>query len=98
MPRVSAGRLAAVRVLVDVDKGSFADVATAVHMPTESRERGLARFLSYGALRRQAEVDASIRQGCEPLMLDVAVRAILRIGTFEKLLGVPTACSRSSGS
>jgi 16S rRNA (cytosine967-C5)-methyltransferase len=88
MARVNPGRIAAVRALIDVERGGFADDSLLPYLPKAPRDRGLARHLCFGVLRRRGEVDGALRLVLkQPLQaLEPPVRAILRVGAFEKLL------------
>jgi 16S rRNA (cytosine967-C5)-methyltransferase len=72
---------------MDVDRGDHAEDALARLAPGHPSDRGLAWFLLLGVLRHRAHVDASLRPHLNrPLdSLDPAVRAVLRLGAFEKL-------------
>lgn len=87
MARVNPGRIAAVRSLLDIEKGRFADDALSPYLPKGPQDRGLARHLCYGVLRRRGEVDGALRIVLkQPLhALEAPVRAILRVGAFEKV-------------
>lgn len=86
--RVSPARVAAARALIEVDRGAHVeDVLGKANL--DGRERAHAWFLALGTLRHRASVDAALR----PLLrqplggLDAEVRAVLRLGCFEKIHG-----------
>jgi len=85
----SPARVAAALALVKVDQGAHVEDELARLAPADPRDRGHAWFLALGVLRHRASVDAALR----PLLkrplggLDPEVRAVLRLGTFEKLHG-----------
>jgi len=87
MSRVNPGRIAAVRALIEIDVGAFADEALAKFLPKHPPDRGLARHLAFGLLRKRGEVDGALRLVLrQPISaLEPPVRAILRIGAYEKL-------------
>ncbi len=70
-----------------VDEGIHAEDALARGAPAQGSDRGLAWFLVLGVLRSRGQVDAAIRPHLSrPLQaLDPEVRAILRLGAYEKL-------------
>lgn len=80
--------MAAARALVAVEHGLHVEDVLA-KASVDDRDRSFAWFLALGVLRRRASVDAALR----PLLrqplggLDPEVRAVLRLGTFEKLHG-----------
>ncbi len=80
-------RLATVRALVSVEEGAHLDAALAELAPDQGGDRELTWFLAYGVTRRRSEVDAALRARLSrPLTgLDPAVRAVLRVGAFERL-------------
>jgi 16S rRNA (cytosine967-C5)-methyltransferase len=73
--------------LVAVDDGAHIDDALADSAPARRDDRALAWFLALGTLRQRAIIDAALRDRLrQPIAtLDPEVRAILRLGTFEKL-------------
>ena len=82
------GRVAAARALIAVDQGDHVEDALAGLLDTKvGDDRGLAWFLALGALRHRGHVDAALRPWLSrPLgSLDPDVRAVLRVGAFEKL-------------
>lgn len=83
--RANPGRVAAAQVLVDVERGAHADEALARRAP-RGPDRALSWHLALGVLRRRARLDAALRPHLErPLAdLDPEVRAILRVGVFER--------------
>ncbi len=85
--RANPGRVAAARALIAVDKGAHVEDELAKRAPDAPRDRALAWYLALGVLQRRATVDASLRPFLrEPIGgLDPEVRAVLRIGAFEKL-------------
>ena len=84
---VNLGRVAAVLALIEVERGSHVEDALAQFAPPGGPDRGLAWFIALGALRRRSHVDAALRPHLERPIgnLDPAVRAVLRMGAFEKL-------------
>ncbi|MEO0604770.1 MAG: transcription antitermination factor NusB [Myxococcota bacterium] len=87
MSRVSPARLAAARALVAVEEGAHLDAVLAEMAPATGADRDLSWFLAFGVTRRRGEVDAALRPRLSrPLTgLDPAVRAVLRLGAFERL-------------
>lgn len=87
MSTLSPARLAAVHALLAVEDGAHLDQTLADRAPPDGPDRDLAWFLAFGVVRRRSEVDAALRPRLSrPLTgLDPAVRAVLRIGAFEKL-------------
>ncbi|NCG17748.1 MAG: hypothetical protein GWP91_01880, partial [Rhodobacterales bacterium] len=87
MARANPGRCAAVRALVAIETGQFAEDALAQTLPKEGRDRELGWFLAMGVLRHRNQVDAAIRPFLrQPLGgLEAPVRGVLRVGAFEKL-------------
>lgn len=85
MSGVSPGRLAAVRVLIEVESGGHAEDLLVEKAPYSGPDRGLAWHLVLGALRWQGALDYQISKFVKPKIesLDPAVRATLRSGTFE---------------
>ncbi|HYM10095.1 MAG TPA: transcription antitermination factor NusB [Bryobacterales bacterium] len=86
--KVSAGRWAAFRILLRVEKkGGFA--ADLLHSPLtaglEERDLGLAEELTLGVLRWQAELDRRIAEeaGRPAEKLDTEVRLALRLGAYQ---------------
>jgi 16S rRNA (cytosine967-C5)-methyltransferase len=81
------GRVAAVRALIEVEKGGHVEEALARVAPPSPQDRRLAWFVALGVLRKRAHVDAALRPFLQrPLAsLDAPVRAVLRAGAFEKL-------------
>ncbi|MEM6931948.1 MAG: transcription antitermination factor NusB [Myxococcota bacterium] len=79
--------MAAARALVAVEEGAYLDAVLAQTAPATGADRDLAWFLAFGAMRRRGEVDAALRPRLSrPLTgLDPAVRAVLRLGAFERL-------------
>ncbi|MEN0064487.1 MAG: transcription antitermination factor NusB [Myxococcota bacterium] len=86
MSTSSPARLAAARALIAVEEGAHLDQAL-VAASVAGADRDLAWFLAYGVTRRRGEVDAALRPRLtRPLTgLDPAVRAVLRLGAFERL-------------
>lgn len=84
---VNLGRVAAVLALIEVEQGSHVEDALAQFAPAGGPDRGLAWFIALGVLRRRSHVDAALRPHLERPVgnLDPAVRAVLRVGAFEKL-------------
>ena len=84
MARVNPGRLAAARVLLDVEGGAHAEDALAKHAPKEGRDRGVAWHLCLGVLRRRGElhqrIEAVANRPCQEL--DRTVRVALEVGTL----------------
>lgn len=87
--RANPGRIAAARVLVDVEAGDHAEELLAARAPRQAEDRGLAWHLVLGVLRGRARVDAALRQVVSRPIgeLDPPVRAVLRMGAFEALVG-----------
>ena len=85
MGRLNPGRLAAVRVLVSVERGHHAEDLLADLAPPDAADRGLAWHLSLGVLRRRGTLDAALAPlVSRPLAsLDPAALAALRVGLFE---------------
>ncbi len=79
--------MAAAQALVAVDEGAHLDEALAHWAPPAGPDRDLAWFLAYGTVRRRGHVDGALRSRVSrPLGgLDAGVRAVLRVGAFEKL-------------
>lgn len=88
MSLVNPGRLAAVRALIQIDRGAHADDALAVLVPPDPADRGLAWHLVLGVLRRRGALDALIEQLAKRKIssLDPAPLAALRVGLYEILL------------
>ena len=86
--RANPGRTAAARCLVAIEEGAFAEDALARLAPT-GRDRGLTWHLVLGVLQRRRTVDAALRPVLsQPMsLLEPEVRAVLRIGTYERVLG-----------
>jgi 16S rRNA (cytosine967-C5)-methyltransferase len=84
---MNPGRVAAVRALIEVEKGSHVEEALAAFAPDGGPDRGLAWFVALGVLRHRSRVDAALRPHLERPVgnLDPGVRAVLRAGAFEKL-------------
>lgn len=84
---MNLGRVAAVLALIEVEQGSHVEDALAQFAPPGGPDRGLAWFVALGVLRRRSHVDAALRPHLERPIgnLDPAVRAVLRMGAFEKL-------------
>jgi len=87
--RLNPGRLAAGLVLLEVEQGRHADRALARLAPPPGRDRALAWQLVLGVLRHVGELDGAIDAVSKRAVdtLDPAVRAALRIGTWERLFG-----------
>lgn len=85
--RPNAGRVAAVKALMWVEEGKFAEEGLNAHAPGRPDDRALAWFLTLGVLRNRSHVDASLRAHLrQPIgALDASIRATLRMGAFEKL-------------
>ncbi len=83
--RPSPGRAAAMRVLLAVDTGAFAEEALARHAPTRGPDRALAWNLVRGVLRQRRTLDVVLGTlAHRPVeRLDPVVRAVLRIGLWE---------------
>ncbi len=84
--RANRGRVAAVRALVGVERGGHAEDLLADALPP-GPDGKLAWHLTFGVLRNRARIDAALRPFLrQPLAsLDAPVRAVLRVGAFEKL-------------
>lgn len=97
--QASPERVAAQRVLQRVDEGAYADrafasVARQLHLDT--RQRGAAQRLSYGAVQRQRTCDWVIDTHVDrPDRMEAPVRGVLRLGVYELLFSdrVPVAAS-----
>lgn len=87
MKRVSPGRLAAIRALVQVERGRHAEEALADAGIDDPGQRALALHLCLGVLRRQGALDLTlarhVRRGLDSL--EPAVRATLRTGLYDAL-------------
>lgn len=85
------GRELALRVLVEVEKGAYADVAFGrlSRREEDARERAFAQELAYGVVRRLLPIDRSLaRHLRHPLeKLPAPVRNSLRLGAYELLYG-----------
>ncbi len=83
--RVNPGRVAALRTLVEVERGAHAEERLPIHAPASGPDRGLSWHLTLGTLRWQGSLDHHLK----PLVsrpiakLDPTVRCALRMGTFE---------------
>jgi 16S rRNA (cytosine967-C5)-methyltransferase len=88
-PKGSPARLAAVRALVASEEGEHVEEALARFAPPRADDRAHAWHLALGVLRRRSWLDAALREVVrQPLSeLDPPVRAVLRIGAFELLVG-----------
>lgn len=86
MAKPNPGRVAAAQALVGVDEGGHVEDLLARLSPAGGPDRGLAWHLALGVLRRQGAVDAMLQPHLrQPIAaLDAPVRAVLRIGAFEK--------------
>lgn len=87
--RASPARVAAARVLMEVDEGGHAEDLLAANAPKRSEDRAMSWHLALGVLRRRGQIDAALRGVVSrPVSgLDAPVRAVLRLGTFELLFG-----------
>lgn len=87
MSRASPARVAAARALIEVEEGAHLDESLARLAPERGLDRELSWFLAFGVLRRRGHVDAALRPTLSrPLgSLDPEVRAVLRIGAFERM-------------
>jgi len=85
MSRLNLGRLGALRSLIAVEDGAFAEEVLAKHAPKGGSDRGLAWHLCLGTLRLQGALDQAIQPHLrQPIdKLDAPVRCALRMGTFE---------------
>ncbi len=85
MSRVNPGRLAALRVLIDVDGGAHAEDQLARLAPPSGPDRGLSWHLVLGTLRWQGSIDHALRGFLnKPIpRLDTGVLCALRMGVFE---------------
>lgn len=88
MSRANPARIAAARVLVEVDEGGHAEELLARRAPSAEPDRGLCWELALGVLRRRGEIDAALRGALSRPIgeLDAPVRAVLRVGAFEALI------------
>lgn len=86
--RASRGRIGAARALVEVEQGAHIEdvLGRSDLSPTE---RAAAWQISYGVLRCRGRIDAALRTALSrPLGgLDPGVRAVLRLGAWERLFG-----------
>lgn len=75
------------RALLDVDAGAHVEEVLPALLPNDGADRALGWHLALGVLRHRGRVDAAIRPFLrQPLeSLDAPVRAVLRVGVFEKL-------------
>ncbi len=86
--RANPGRVSAARALAAVEDGAFAEEILGTAR-LSSRDIGLSWFLTFGVLRCRGRVDAALRARLHTPLggLDPFVRAVLRLGAFEKLHG-----------
>jgi 16S rRNA (cytosine967-C5)-methyltransferase len=91
-PAVARGRWIAARALIAIEESAIAlEDALASLLPPRGGapdpDRDLAWFLAFGVCRARGRVDGALRQHLtRPLAsVDLAVRAALRIGAFERL-------------
>ncbi len=86
--RASLGRIGAARALIAVEDGEHLEDAL-VSLELSSTERAAAWQLTMGVLRNRGRVDAALRTALtRPLGgLDAGVRAVLRLGCWERLFG-----------
>lgn len=84
--RANIGRVASTRALIAVEQGEHAEAVLADQLP-EGTDGRLAWHLTFGVLRHRAQIDAALRPFLrKPIAsLDPPVRAVLRVGAFEKL-------------
>jgi 16S rRNA (cytosine967-C5)-methyltransferase len=88
--RVAPARACAYAVLRRVEDGAWADRALqgeAKRLNLDTRDRGLATQLAFGAVQRQATLDHVISEFARrpASKLDPAVRAALRLGLYQLL-------------
>lgn len=87
MKNVSTGRLAAIRALVQIERGRHAEEALADAQLADPGQRALALHLCLGVLRRRGALDQTlarhVRRGLDSL--DPAVLATLRVGLYDAL-------------
>ncbi len=88
----SYARRVAARALLAVEQGQGADDAVAAEADAvrlTPEDRGLAWFLVLGVLRHRGQVDAALAERLSrPLFkVEPGVRAVLRVGAFERLFG-----------
>ena len=79
-------RLAAHRILLDVEDGAYTDRAAALHAsPLPRRERALARELAYGSIRLRARLDVELAHLLDrPLdRVEPSLRQWLRLGLYQ---------------
>jgi 16S rRNA (cytosine967-C5)-methyltransferase len=78
--------VAAARALIAIEEGAFAEDVLPDLLP-DGRDHDLGWFLTLGVQQNRGIVDAALRPHLrQPLGgLDAEVRAVLRLGTFEKL-------------
>jgi len=83
----SPARIAAARALIAVEEGAHLEDALAELAPPPGPDRTQAWFLAFGVVRRRGTVDAALRPHLgRPLAdLDPEVRAVLRLGAFERM-------------
>ncbi len=83
--KVSPGRLAAARALLDVEEGRHLDRGLERRAPDDPADRGLAWHLALGVTRRRGALDGLIAQLAKrPVQtLDPEVLTALRVGLFE---------------
>ena len=85
MKAVSPGRLAAIRALVQIERGRHAEEALADARLGDPGQRALALYLCLGVLRRRGALDLTltryVRRGLDSL--DPAVLATLRVGLYD---------------
>ncbi len=83
--KVSAGRLAAARALMEIEEGAHAEDALARHAPPDAAERAFGWNLVMGVLRNRLELDGVIVSVAKrPLYtIEPAARTLLRQGIYE---------------
>ncbi|MBI1896044.1 MAG: hypothetical protein HYS04_05835 [Acidobacteria bacterium] len=84
---ISPARRVAFDVLERVEGGAWAsDLLVAMSEQLASCDAGLAREITFGCLRRQAQLDFLIRfySGRDPASLDAPVRTALRMGIYQR--------------
>jgi len=85
MGRLNPGRRAALKALIAVEDGAYAEEELSRLAPDSGSDRGLAWHLCLGTLRLQGSIDSALKPHLRTPIgkLDVAVRCALRLGTFE---------------
>ncbi|MCP4804919.1 MAG: hypothetical protein GY884_06185, partial [Proteobacteria bacterium] len=82
MPTLSPARLCAARTLMEVQEGRHAEYGLTEWAPASPEDRGLARHLVLGVLRRRGQLDAVVRSHARK-RVGRESRMALHIGLFE---------------